>query len=150
MSQDNLMADQEPGTSVTYISRPLFAEMEDLVPPQQVTVTRPPAPVKMNANGRVLRDAALEKVWSATPESWRAMALDVLYQLARRRERFTTDELWDALPVKPPGSHSVIGALIHMALAQRIIERSGQTVKTRRPSAKARDIPIYNSLVYAR
>jgi hypothetical protein len=144
----DLMADQPLGTTVTYTSKPLFAEMESLLPPQRVTVTKPAPRPKVEKDGRTRRDEGMAAVWSRTPEAWRRMAIDVLYQLCRQRQTLTADVLWEALPVKPPGHHSVIGVLWQEAIRRGMVKRTGLTVKTTRPVAKARDIPVYQSLLY--
>lgn len=144
------MADQPLGTVRRYTMGPLFP---DVFPDQvvEVQVAKPPAPVRLksapqsapNTDGR---DKGTDRVWNNTPENWRKMAMDTLWQLCRSQAEVTTDDLWENLAADPPGHHSVVGALWLEAIRVGMVEKTGRTVKTRRTVANARDVPVYKSL----
>ena len=142
------MADQPLGTTRRWNNPPLFP---DLFPePQVVEVTKPPPHVKLPPkNGVERRDEGIKQAWDNTPQNWRTVAMTLLYQLCLDQAEVNTDDLQAVLPPLPEGAHpNVMGGLWMEATRRKLIRRTPRTIASTRPSANARRIPIYESLVY--
>jgi hypothetical protein len=146
--EEDLMADQPLGTTRRWAAEPLFP---DLFPePRVVEVTRPMPQVKLpQAKGTDLREAGMAQAWDNTPENWRTAALTLLYQLARTQAEVTADDLQAVLPPLPAAAHpNVMGGLWTAGVRQRLIRRTDRTIISQRPSAHARRVPVYASLIF--
>jgi len=142
------MADQPLGTTRRWAAEPLFP---DLFPePKVMEVTKPMPQVKLPpAEGLERREAGMAQAWDNTPENWRTAALTLLYQLARTQAEVTADDLQAVLPPLPPEAHpNVMGGLWSAGVKQRLIRRTDRTIISTRPSAHARRVPVYVSLIY--
>jgi hypothetical protein len=148
--QDDLMADQPLGTTRRWEAEPLFP---DLFPDdrQVIEVTKPAPHVKLpSANGTERRDQGMQSAWDNTPDNWRTVAMTLLYQLCRQQPEITTDDLQKVLPPLPAEAHvNVMGGLWMEGVRQHIIRRTNRTITSTRPSAHARRVPVYESLLYS-
>jgi hypothetical protein len=146
----DLMADQPLGTTRRWEAEPLFPDLFPDQAPQAIEVTKPAPHVKLpGVNGADLRDAGMAQVWDNTPDNWRTIALTLLYQLAKHHREVTADDLQQVLPPLPLGTHpNVIGTLWMDAVRQHVIRHTGRSKLSSRRDARARRVPIYESLVY--
>lgn len=144
------MADQPLGTTRRWEAEPLFPDLFPDQTPQVIEVTKPAPHVKLpKAQGTELRDAGMAQVWDNTPANWRTVALTLLFHLAQRQAEVTADDLQDVLPPLPEGCHpNVIGSLWMEAIRQHFLASTDRTIRSSRPDAHARKVPVYRSLVY--
>lgn len=92
------------------------------------------------------RDSAIAAVYSASDPRWRAHALDTIRQVAERMSEFTTDEIWDALVLRPREPRA-LGAIIREAAAQRIVYPTDRYRNSDRPACHARPVRIWRSAI---
>jgi hypothetical protein len=147
---DDLMADQPLGTTRRWESEPLFPDLFPGQVRQVIEVTKPAPHVKLpERNGSQRRDEGMQSAWENTPANWRTVAMTLLYQLCRSQPEITTDDLQAVLPPLPSEAHhNVIGGLWMEGVRHHIIRRTDRTITSTRPSAHARRVPIYESLIF--
>lgn len=105
--------------------------------------------------GEKLRDEGIAQVIEATDDEWKQEAFDAIRNTALNHEFFTMDDIHDTadrFDLMPARSPPVWGGLVKAALKDGIMEISPNHgwVKSRRPVAHARPIPVYRSLTYYR
>lgn len=98
------------------------------------------------ARAEAERDSAIAAVYSAADERWRAHALDTIRLLADQFREFTTDEVWEALVLRPREPRA-LGAMMREAAAQRMIVATDRYRNSARPACHARPVRIWRSAV---
>ena len=106
-------------------------------------------PIARSETGRELRDQAVEAVGNAADSRWMKCALVTIVMLARRRERFTTDDVWKTIeginPNISPREPRAMGAAMTKAHRDGIIEPTAEYVQSTRPQNHARPIRVWRS-----
>lgn len=93
------------------------------------------------AGGSVWGSAVSPAVASVmTP--WKQQGLDAIRRVVTEKGQVTSDDIHYEIG-DPPGDPNMMGALFRDAAKAGIIEFSGRLTKSRRPSAKRRDIKIW-------
>jgi predicted SPOUT superfamily RNA methylase MTH1 len=88
------------------------------------------------------RDEAVERVGRAAPAEWYGYALAVVQRLAERLDDFTTDDVWQALTVRPPEPRA-LGAVMVTAKNAGLIEPTDRTRQSSRPECHARPVRVW-------
>jgi hypothetical protein len=99
------------------------------------------------------RDEALRLLRSKYAVWLDQVGTPTLYALCRKKEVFTTDDLFDELEGRLgrhalPVERRVLGALVRGFALKGLIVKTGVTEKSVRPSCHARDKAIWRSLIY--
>ena len=91
-----------------------------------------------------LRDEAIARVEAHAHAQWMKAAKRIVWQLAQTREPFTTDIVWSRLEQLGVSTHEprAMGAVMLAAVRAGFIAAQGY-VKTTRPEAHCRPIPVY-------
>src|SRR3990167_2215984 len=93
------------------------------------------------------RDAALEAVEAGAPIGWSFHALRVVERIARARERFTPDDIWEAGLDKPPEPRA-LGPVMIRAVKDGICERLDEWMPSQIPTQHKTPIRVYRSLLF--
>lgn len=135
--------------------RPSFAGSEGL---QRVRVLPPGRDVSrlmsnFNAKkGAALRDEAIDAVEEATPEQWKAHAIDAVLEVAKLRPEFTTDPVWfvlgKTLRNPAPPEPRAMGAIMRKAVSLGYCETTDRSHPSVRASCHKRPVRIWKSLVH--
>jgi hypothetical protein len=99
---------------------------------------------------RAARDEAIATVDEHAEEIWKLAALDVVYELARERDYFTTDAVWyllDKRGIDPPHEERALGAVMRKAQIRGWIESTDRTKKSVRRRCHARDLRVWHGLI---
>lgn len=96
--------------------------------------------------GRAQRDAALARVYAASPKLWRRHAMDAVKRCARLFDEFTTDDVWEALDWPPPEPRA-LGAIMMRAKALGVCVPTDRTAPSYRKECHARPVRIWRSLL---
>ena len=80
---------------------------------------------------------------------WPSLAQAAVSAVARRMDRFTTDDVWAELAADgvPGGDPKGIGPVMSKAAVDGIIERTDEDVKSRRKECHGRPVRVWKSLV---
>lgn len=100
--------------------------------------------------GERAKAEALARVEVNADEAWLASAREAVLVTARAVEEFTTDRVWwqlDRWGVPPPREPRAMGAVMRGAVAAGVVRGTDRVVKTSRPEAHKRPIPVWRSLV---
>lgn len=98
--------------------------------------------------GEDLRDEALDRVEANTDSGWMGHAAIAIGRIPPRWN-FTTDDIWAALAevgVGAPHEPRAMGAAIRAAAHAGLIESTGVYLKSTRPEAHARPIPVWRRI----
>lgn len=84
------------------------------------------------------RDEAMQRVEDAAPDEWKDAADATVLKLARTGLPFTTDGVWNLMPVKPPEPRA-LGPVMKRAADAGHIRATGRYVKSSEVSCHARE-----------
>lgn len=104
------------------------------------------------AEGERARDAAIAEVRTGMNMDWYAAALQAIRALAARYartgERFTTDDVWEALEARLVNTpeHRAMGAVMRDAARAGTIAPTANYQKSRRPACHARPVRVWVGL----
>lgn len=77
---------------------------------------------------------------------WKVAAMTAVRQLARERQEFTTDDVWERIPrVREPRA---LGAVMQKAARAGTIEKTDRVAESARPEAHANPKAVWRSLTY--
>lgn len=95
--------------------------------------------------GDLLADAALQQVEQAADAAWLAAAKNVVWQLIKEGEGFTTDHVWERLDALGVHTHEprALGAVMRAAARAGWISNTGSYFKSGRPGCHSRPIPLW-------
>ena len=106
-------------------------------------------PIARSETGRELRDQAVEAVGNAADSRWMAVAHVTILRLARKHDRFTTDEVWAEIerlhPFTTVAEPRAMGAAMTKAHREGIISPTPEYVQSTRPQNHARPIRVWRS-----
>lgn len=97
----------------------------------------------------LLPSGALTRTFGRRPmhrAGWYGEALDAIEKISRRQRYMTSDDLYSE--VSPPPHHNSVGAVFHEADRIGLLKATGRIVKSVRPSAKRRNIQLWESALY--
>lgn len=101
----------------------------------------------MNAyeQGDLLAAQAIEQVAEHADPAWLDNARRVVWQLIKEGQPFTTDDCWSRLTSLGSTTHEprAMGAVMRAAARAGLIATTGEYVKTSRPEAHSRPIPVW-------
>lgn len=100
--------------------------------------------------GEALKSKGTDRVLHRAPPGWRDDALRTIRAVARSCGRFTADDVHATaalLGLLPPHHSNAWGAVFRLALRQRYMRPTGDHVRSSRREARARSIPVYQSLL---
>lgn len=92
------------------------------------------------------RDVALAVVDDGTDDEWRRAARKALKRVAKRKKKFTTDDIWRIL--SDTRENRAMGPIMLWGARQGICERTDRTVLTTRVSNHARPLTVWRSKIY--
>ena len=94
--------------------------------------------------GDLLLDVALQKAEAHADATWLRAARQVVWDLIKADEPFTTDDCWAKLDALGVVTHEprALGAVIRAAAKAGYIQTTGYR-KTTRPEAHSRPIPVW-------
>jgi glucuronate isomerase len=98
-----------------------------------------------------LRDESLEQVEANANAEWAALALQVIMDLAHRKEKINSDDVWQELTRYPEiQTHqpSAMGAIFRKAFNLKLICSTDNFVSSKRPSSHARPIRVWESKLW--
>lgn len=95
---------------------------------------------------RRARDEAMARAEAHAPEDWNARADAAILRLAKAREQFTTDALWDRLD--PPPEPRALGPAMKRAQKAGWIEPTDRYKQSAREANHARPVRVWRSKVY--
>ena len=101
--------------------------------------------------GETLRDAAMQKVDDAAPDTWRTKADDAIKETAFRHYSFTSDEVWEVLDewgVPRPPEARALGPAMTRAAKNGYMEPLSSFRPSRRPELHASPRRLYRSRLY--
>lgn len=97
--------------------------------------------------GDLLADTAIDQAEKAADPGWLAAAHRAVREAAASGAPFTTDDLWTELSRLGVTTHEprALGAVLRAAARppDALVEQTGRYVKTRRPEAHSRPIPVW-------
>jgi hypothetical protein len=79
----------------------------------------------------------------ATTTDWTTSALKAVAKVAKKRDRFTTDDIWPL--VETTDSPTAMGYVMREAAQRGIIKRTAQTVPSRRAVSHSRPVRVWKS-----
>jgi len=79
-------------------------------------------------------------------QAWRGRALITIYQLARRRQPFTADDVRREMKRDSPDEPATLGGVFLLAVKLRYIELTGAYVKSTRPECHGRPMRVWRGL----
>jgi hypothetical protein len=91
--------------------------------------------------GNQLRDEGIQLVSNNNPD-WIDEAYSVIAELARRKQPFTSDDVWKNV-TSLPKNNSAMGAVFRIAVADKIVVPTQQFILSARPSAHSRPIRVW-------
>jgi hypothetical protein len=95
------------------------------------------------------RDEGMSRAEHGVDPQWWAAALEVVTALARRRDTFTTDSVWNTLEQWKPEltvhEPRVMGPLMAQAARDGLVVRTEERVKSTLVRAHARPLCVYRS-----
>ena len=95
---------------------------------------------------------AVEASWAAADAEWKAIALQTVYDLARRRRTFIAEEVSEVMATTHPHVRTreprALGAVMRRAQADGIIEATGNYVTTRRSTRNASPVRVWRSTLF--
>lgn len=95
--------------------------------------------------------AAVAQVASRTNPAWSRAVLDVVYELARTRAEFTTDDVWEALDAAPGVPHvherRAMGAIMRSAQKSGWVAATDRFARSRRPVCHSKPVLVWRSTV---
>ena len=96
-------------------------------------------------------DDLLESVYRNADERWKDAAGAAVTSLAKDRQEFTADDVWELIDGTDVGTHEnrAMGPVMRAASKAMIIQRTDRTIKTRRPSRNKGDVRVWRSLIYS-
>lgn len=89
------------------------------------------------------RDKAIEQVERGAGDEWMDMALAAVAQVARSKEFFTTDDLWEF--VSQPSEPRAMGAVMTRARNVGIATATDRTINSDRKECHARPLRVWKS-----
>jgi hypothetical protein len=91
---------------------------------------------------RAARDEALSRV-ALNAEAWMDEARKAIADLARTREPFTTDDVWQALCGLEPPDGRAMGAAMLKAKAAGLIDKTGHWRESKRVGCHCRPVAVW-------
>lgn len=107
-------------------------------------------PLTPEEQGRLARDAAIERAELGANPVWAVTALWAVRFLASRRPSFTTDDVWavlDDLQVETPERRALGGVMRHAAAAG-FITPTDTFIRSHRPECHCRPVLCWRSLLF--
>lgn len=102
-----------------------------------------PDPIGQPLTGEQLRDSGIASVINHTPEVYRSRFIDTVKAFPRGR-LFTVEDVREVAGNPPPESHyNVMGGLMRTAMSQKLIVRTAERRKAKRPSLHASEIAVW-------
>lgn len=95
--------------------------------------------------GDLLAEAAIQTVEEHADRVWLSAAKQIVWDLIRDGRPFSTDDVWARLDTLDVTTHEprALGAVLRAARKAGYIAPSGDYVKTCRPEAHSRPIPVW-------
>lgn len=92
-------------------------------------------------------DEAIERVGRNADPNWKQAALEAVCIIALdRRQRFTTDDVWELLDqqgVRATHEPRALGAVIRTAQSKGLIQSTGEYVKSKRIECHGRPVMVW-------
>lgn len=102
-----------------------------------------PEPQGPPLSGEELRDSGIASVINHTPEIYRSRFIETVKGFPRGR-LFTVEDVREVAGNPPPESHyNVMGGLMRTAMSQKLIVRTTERRKAKRPSLHASEIVVW-------
>jgi hypothetical protein len=97
--------------------------------------------------GEANKADAMQRVWDHANDHWKHLAYDAVRQLARTRQWFTTDDVWQLLAASNAATreHRAMGPVMLRAAKAGLIAKTDRVLPTTRPSANCRPVAIWLS-----
>jgi|LakMenEpi03Aug12_release.lakeMendotaPanAssembly.Ray.scaffolds.fasta_scaffold317763_1 hypothetical protein len=92
-------------------------------------------------------DACMAQAWENANPSWRDAAYAIVEVIARERDEFTSDLVWERLSDFGFSTHEprAMGAVLRRAADAGLIQRTDRYVPTRRRAANRRPVAVWRS-----
>lgn len=93
------------------------------------------------------REAAIQQAHDNANEAWKQNAYAALVAVSRRKEFFTSDDVWEELEGTTAKTHapSAIGPLFRIAARKGLIQKTNQSLPTVQ-TQRHRDLTVWRSL----
>lgn len=91
------------------------------------------------------KERALHRVDDAADEDWKEVALEAVRQVALRRDRFVSDDVWKRLP--PTRENRALGPVLRRAAAEGWIIATGEFSLTEQVKRHRAPVRIWQSLI---
>jgi hypothetical protein len=97
--------------------------------------------------GEANKADAMQRVWDHANDHWKQLAYEAVQQLARTRQWFTTDDVWQVLATSDAATHEhrAMGAVMRRAAKAGLIAKTDRVLPTTRPCANCRPVAIWHS-----
>lgn len=97
--------------------------------------------------GDLLAEAAIQTAAEHADRVWLSAAKQIVWDLIRDGRPFSTDDCWQKLDALDIQTHEprALGAVLRAAAKAGYIEQTGEYIKTSRPQAHSRPIPVWRS-----
>jgi hypothetical protein len=99
--------------------------------------------------GSQLRDEGIERVTDNHPSEV-DLILVAIRVIAARKPELTSDDIHDELEAKGLGhfTPNAFGAAFRKSALEGVLEDTGRAIKSDRPSAHSRRLPVWRSLIH--
>jgi hypothetical protein len=82
-------------------------------------------------------------------EEWKRLCWEVINELARTRNKFTTEDVWDIMRTRHPGvtTHEprAMGSQIKRAVDRGLVEKTKDALSSKRETSNTTDVWVYRS-----
>ena len=87
----------------------------------------------------------MERAADHASTTWLSAAKQVVWDLIREGEPFTTDAVWERLTQRQVSTHEprALGAVMRAAVSGGYLQASGNYFKSQRPEAHSRPVPLW-------
>lgn len=131
--------DGKTGATIAYLDERGVLRSPDGAPAHGFELPFPTPAAAVSPAARVERNRELDAAWQDA-------AIREVETLARSRDEFTTDDVWEVLNM-PPREGRQIGALMAACRARGFIEKTDATRPSDRPNCNRRPVRVWRSLI---
>jgi hypothetical protein len=93
------------------------------------------------------RDEGMSRAEAGSGEDWREHAREIVLDVARQKQEFTSDDIWLA-GLEEPSEPRALGPVLARLKKEGAIFKTGRFVQTARVSRHATDIAVWGSTTY--
>jgi hypothetical protein len=95
------------------------------------------------------REEAITRVDTNADTAWMARALDIIRDIATMQDRFTTDDVWEAMHPHDEATHEprAMGAAMRRAAKLGYVAPTPDYRPSSRPACHARPVRVWGSLI---